>query len=1498
MAISVRRFGSERARSRQQNGSRRLLLEHLGSRLLLAADMYNEPQLDLAAVAIAPQPNSVDLSATQSEKAAVQSSTTGLDLSSIVGLPNQSDEWLFGWEQAIDIQSPYGPAIFKTITPSPWIQDALIVQFQQSLSSPDALQHLGVDRSPSLVYPLVERQFSTRLIPNDPLFPNQWHLRNTGSFSGSLTGEDANVTDVWDTYRGAGVVVAIVDDGLEHTHPDLAANYRADLSFDYNGNDNDPSPGAGDNHGTAVGGVVAAVQDNNLGVSGAAPDAELSGIRLIAGGVTDTTEAAALTLHWDDIHVYNNSWGPNDVGTLNPNQQPGPQVRAAFANAAVNGRNGLGSIYVWAGGNGLGNNDDVNYDMYANSRHTIAVGAITNAGEQAGYSESGAPLLVVAHSNGGTRGITTTDLVGASGYSSGDYTNSFGGTSSAAPLAAGVVALVLDANENLTSRDVQHVLAGSARRNDPTDSDWMQNAAGLWVNHKYGFGAVDAEAAVNLALTWQTVGEELSSDSGQINFNLPIPDNNVNGVEGVLPIADNFELEYVELQLETSHADAGDLEVVLISPNGTPSVMAQTRGETANFTFSHTFTSARNWGESSAGDWTLRVIDRASGNTGTLVRAQLSAYGYALDSPLPDLTVANPTVDEAAGTADFVVSIPEAATDLITFDVSTVDISATANEDYVPLTAESYQIPVGQSQVSVTVSITDDTSEEVAETFRLQFADVVNADPPLSLATGTITDNDDPADYDANPLTFLSPRADLLAHSIASTVILSAADDVDDLLIHLPEMMPVTAIATPVDGTGIVTIEWLDATGAPIGDSFSSPAPGLPAITDIYQPSADDLYGLRISGDFTGNVNVDFKAGFMTEEANSDSTAASPLAITDSQSGFGAFAVIGYSLNEGTVHTFDSATKFVDISSTGTALILGDDGEATIITTVGNSIIPAGNVTIGNNGGIIAGGGQDLDYIPSELPTTDFNAGVVPLWTDLYTGGQVFWDEVVIDGKDALVIQWQDKNHFLVRDGEATFQLQLFDDAAMPLRLVYTDVEFGDPFNDFGASSVIGYQASSSVYSQFSAFEASLTNDSVISFVNADDDFYELDLTGHVGQQLDVLLSGLDGVSFADATLELVNPSGTVVATGSADPTGFDATNFDLGITDFSVVDGGIYTLRLTNLTATGNYLLTVQPQRHETESNDAISDTLRPLTIDQTAIGWLDAATSGGDPLDHFEITLAAGERVHFTTSTPMDPASGLNANTLNPAIAVLDSSGTVLAADTDSAVDGKNAALTFTAPGAGTYVLQVEAEVGSGVYLLNAVEAPAVNHGIETIVVGDGTAQRSRVEQVLVTFETEVTIEEGAFEIIQRGASGGTVDVSFTTTVNGSGQTVATLTFAGTRTTNGRLNDGNYELLIFANKITDSSGNFLDGNGDGTAGGDRLFGAEAADNFFRYFGDSSGDRTTGFNDFIAFRNTFGSTSSDGNFNAIFDIDDDGTVGFVDFIQFRNRFGNTLGFE
>ncbi|MCX7790616.1 MAG: S8 family serine peptidase, partial [Chloroflexaceae bacterium] len=115
-----------------------------------------------------------------------------------------------------------------------------------------------------------------RSLPNDPLFPDQWHLRNTGS-GGGTAGIDLNVTNWWDwvgTNRlGAGVVIGIVDSGVEYTHPDLAANYRPTLSWDYLSGDADPFPTGGTFHGTAVAGLAAARGHNALGVSGVAPRA-------------------------------------------------------------------------------------------------------------------------------------------------------------------------------------------------------------------------------------------------------------------------------------------------------------------------------------------------------------------------------------------------------------------------------------------------------------------------------------------------------------------------------------------------------------------------------------------------------------------------------------------------------------------------------------------------------------------------------------------------------------------------------------------------------------------------------------------------------------------------------------------------------------------------------------------------------------------------------------------------------------------------------------------------------------------------------------------------------------------------------------------------------------------------------------------------------------------------------------------------------------------------
>jgi len=531
-----------------------------------------------------------------------------------------------------------GTYIVAMILPQGWEQTAPVVG-DEALTR--TLGGVEVATFTDPAYAPGERQQQRRFLPDDPLFAQQWHLRNTGQ-QGGTAGQDANVVTAWDVAKGTGVVIGIVDDGVQTNHPDLSAAYRADLSYDFNGNDTNPSPGTGDDHGTAVAGVAAARGNNGIGVSGAAPSASIAAIRLIAASTTDQQEANGLTYKPQDIAIYSNSWGPSDTGTIL--EAPGPLTRAALANAVHTGRGGKGSIYVWAAGNGLTSNDNSNYDGYANSRYTIAVTAVDNRGRQSSYAEPGANILVAAPSSGNGAGVVTTDRTGSAGYnvsssatpgelSDRDYTNDFGGTSSATPLVSGVIALMLEANPNLGWRDVQHILANSARRNDVADVGWSQNGAGKWVNHKYGFGVVDAAAAVSMAQGWTNVGAEVSAGSGTINVGQTIPDNNAAGITSSFTMGADIRMESVEVVFSATHTSRGHLQVVLTSPAGTRSVLAERRADTGDHYSAWTFSTVRNWDESSKGTWTLTVSDLTSGTTGTFGSWAMNVYGTALPAP-------------------------------------------------------------------------------------------------------------------------------------------------------------------------------------------------------------------------------------------------------------------------------------------------------------------------------------------------------------------------------------------------------------------------------------------------------------------------------------------------------------------------------------------------------------------------------------------------------------------------------------------------------------------------------------------------------------------------------------------------------------------------------------------------------------------------------------------------------------------------------------------------
>ena len=402
---------------------------------------------------------------------------------------------------------------------------------------------------------------------NDPLYGCQWHLNNERQLKGGIPDEDINVEAVWDAGSlGAGVNVVVVDDGMDYEHEDLSANVNTARNHDYTGGDDIYDPF--EYHGTAVAGIIAA-RDNSLGVRGVAPRATLYGYNLFLDS-TDANEADAMRRDLE-TDVSNNSWGPGDGRGLDA--APGIW-EMAIEKGITEGSNGKGIFYAWAAGNGASVGDNSNFDGYANHYGVTAACAVNDQGKRSAYSEEGANLWVCAPSSDFTRdrhGITTTT-------NDDFYRDDFGGTSAAAPIVSGVAALVRSANSDLSWRDVKLILAASARQNDADNTGWEDGAlqygsdtARYHFNHEYGFGVVDAAAAVDLADGWTLVPELTEASAASAPFAgefLWIPDSRA-WVTSSITLGSEVEFtEFVELNADFDHPYFRDLQVELVSPAG------------------------------------------------------------------------------------------------------------------------------------------------------------------------------------------------------------------------------------------------------------------------------------------------------------------------------------------------------------------------------------------------------------------------------------------------------------------------------------------------------------------------------------------------------------------------------------------------------------------------------------------------------------------------------------------------------------------------------------------------------------------------------------------------------------------------------------------------------------------------------------------------------------------------------------------------------------------
>lgn len=499
--------------------------------------------------------------------------------------------------------------------------------------------------------------------PTDPYYANwQWGLNKTYG---------VNVLKAWQNYTGQGIKVGVIDDGFDYTHSDLKNGYLGSLDYDATNGGSDAFGVSTDKHGTTVAGVIGAARDGT-GLIGVAYDAGIAGFRIsygTGGGPSQINDAFAHA-RAAGMDVVNSSWGYTTAFTDNFKNPSFAGSKTEFINDVMYGRGGLGMNIVFAGGNARSSGDNVNYHNYQNSPYVITVGAIDSAGKVASFSSPGAALLVSAPGTG----IYSDDRAGAAGYSSGDYV-SVAGTSYAAPFVSGIVALMLEANPNLGYRDVQQILAYSAKLTDPTSAGWKTNAAqdwnggGLHFNHDYGFGLVDATAAVRLAESWQTQATyaNLSTIKAVHTDNAAIPDG-TGSLASHIVLNSSVTIDKVLVDLNITHAKASDLVVTLTSPGGTTAVLvANPAGGTGSGIVFET--SANNfWGEDSKGDWTLTVTDKVSGNTGTLNGWTLTTLG---DANAPHVYIYTDEFATAAGAGRSVLLDATGAVSINTAAVTT-----------------------------------------------------------------------------------------------------------------------------------------------------------------------------------------------------------------------------------------------------------------------------------------------------------------------------------------------------------------------------------------------------------------------------------------------------------------------------------------------------------------------------------------------------------------------------------------------------------------------------------------------------------------------------------------------------------------------------------------------------------------------------------------------------------------------------------------------------------
>ncbi len=500
--------------------------------------------------------------------------------------------------------------------------------------------------------------------PRDPIYAKQWHLNHNG---GAELAPNSHVSaeQAWDLTRGIrSVTIAIMDDAIDVSHPDFQGIGKIVAPRNFKENNFLPLPGdPDDNHGTACAGVATA-EENGVGSVGVAPGCALMPIRTTGFLDDQTIEEMFGWAVTRGASVISCSWGPASVYFPLSLRQ-----RAALTQAATTGRNGKGCVIVFAAGNAnRPTNGSVNESGWPNNAlsgstswlggftvhpDVITVAASTSLNRKAAYSNWGAEVSVCAPSNNAPPGvglqetgyvftppqirgalpglgIVTTDRVGAAGYSANETAIDFGGTSSACPLVAGVAALVLSANPDLTAAEVRQLLQQTADKIvDPNPDPQFGFRKGTYEASGrcdwFGYGKVNAAKAVQAAVQRQAAAAIAPSRQiqQQNTTSVAIPDNNPQGITSTIQIAETGTVRSMQISVAIDHSFLGDLQISLISPaNQTVLLQSRNLGRStrlqSTYTLQTTTLLRRFLNQPAQGRWQLRVVDAAESDTGTL----------------------------------------------------------------------------------------------------------------------------------------------------------------------------------------------------------------------------------------------------------------------------------------------------------------------------------------------------------------------------------------------------------------------------------------------------------------------------------------------------------------------------------------------------------------------------------------------------------------------------------------------------------------------------------------------------------------------------------------------------------------------------------------------------------------------------------------------------------------------------------------------------------------